>query len=76
MSVIALIMNQFIHQDFMKMSETFVNKCMFINDYDIKLIKIYYIIEVYMILYIFTMHGTMIIRIRLLMRSQPTCRPG
>ena len=41
MSLIALIMNQFIHQNFMKMSETFVNKCMFINNYDIKLIKIY-----------------------------------
>ena len=56
MSLIALIMNQFIHHNFMKMSEIFVNKCVFITDYDIKLIKIHYIIEVYIILYIFSMY--------------------
>ena len=41
MSLIALIMNQLIHQHFMKMSEIFINKCIFINDYGTKLIKIY-----------------------------------
>ena len=56
MSLISLIMNQLIHQTFMKMSERFVNKCVFIHNYDIKLIEIYYIIEVYMILYIFSMY--------------------
>ena len=75
MSLIALIMHQFIHQNFMKMSEIYVNKCIFINDYDIKLLNICYIIEVYMILYIFTMHRTIIISIRLLVRSQLTCQP-
>ena len=58
----------------MKMSEMFVNKCIFINNYDIKLIKIYNIIEIYMILYIFLMHRTIIVNIKLLVGSQPTCQ--
>ena len=72
MSLIALIMHQLICQNVMKMSEIFVNKCVFINDYDIILIKIYNIMEIYIILYIFSMHRMMIVGIRLLVRSQPT----
>ena len=75
MSLITLIMQQFIHQNFMKMSEIFVNKCIFINDYNLILLQIYNIMEIDMILYIFTMHRTIIISIRLLVRSQPTCQP-
>ena len=66
---------QFTHQHFMKMSEMLVNKSIFINNYDIKLAKIYNIIEIYMILYIFLMHRTIIVNIKLLVGSQPTCRP-
>ena len=75
MSLIALIMNQLIHQHFMKMSEIFVNKCIFINDYGIKLIKIYYIIEVCMIVNIFSMHRLIFVSVRLLLGSQLTCQP-
>ena len=71
MSLIALIMNQLIHQHFMKMSEIFVNKCVFINDYDIKLIKIYYIIEVCMIVNISSMHRLIFVSVRLLLGSWP-----
>ena len=74
MSLIVLIINQLIHQHFMKMSEIFV-KCIFINDYDIKLIKIYYIIEVCMIVNIFSMHRIIFVSVRLLLGSQPTCQP-
>ena len=73
MSLIALITNQLIHQHFMKMSEIFVNKCVFINDYDIKLIKIYYIIEICIIVNISSMHRLIFLSIRLLLGSQPIC---
>ena len=76
MSLIALIMHQLIHQNSMKMSEIYVNKCIFINDYDIILIKIYNIMEINMILYIFSMHRMIIIGIRLLVRSQLMCQLG
>ena len=75
MSLIALIMNQLIHQHFMKMSEIFVNKCVFINDYDIKLIKIYYIIEVCMIVNISSKHRLIFVSVRLLLGSWLTCQP-
>ena len=74
MSLIVLIMNQFICHNFMKTSEIFINKCVFINDYDIKLVKIDYIIEVCMIMNIFSMHRTIIVSVRLLLGSQPTCQ--
>ena len=73
MSLIALIMNQFICHNFMKMSEIFINKCVFINDYNIKLVKSYYIIEVCMIVNIFPMHRIIIVSIRILVGSWPTC---
>ena len=75
MSLIALIMNQLIHQHSMKMSEIFANKCVFINDYDIKLIKIYYTIEVCMIVNISSMHRLIFVSVRLLLGSWLTCRP-
>ena len=68
-------MNQLIHQHFKKMSEIIVTKCIFINDYDVKLIKIYYIIEVCMIVNIFSMHRLVFVSVRLLLGSRPTCRP-
>ena len=67
MSLIALIMNQFIHHNFMKTSEIFVNKCIFINDYDVKITKIYYIIEVCIIVNIFSMYRTIFVSVRLLL---------
>ena len=69
----ALIMFQLTHQNSMKMSEIFVNKCIFINDCDIKLITIYIIIEIYMISYIFSMHKTIIVNVRLSVGFQLTC---
>ena len=42
-------MNQCIHQHSMKMNEIFVYKCIFINDYDVKIMKLCYIIEIYKI---------------------------
>ena len=75
MPLIALIMNQLIHQHFMKTSEIFVNKCIFINDYDVKLIKLYYIIEACMIVNIFSMHRIIFVSVRLLLGSQLTCQP-
>ena len=59
----------------MKMNEIFVNKCIFVNAYDIKLIKIYYIIEVCMIVKIFSMHRLIFVSVRLLLGSQLTCWP-
>ena len=61
----ALIMFQLTHQSFMKMSEIWVNNCVFVNNYNIKLIKIHDIIEIYMILYVFSMHRTIIVNVRL-----------
>ena len=75
MSLIALTMNQCIYQHFMKMNEISVNKCIFINDYDVKLIKIYYIIEVCMIVNMFSMHRLIFVSVRTLLGSQPTCWP-
>ena len=59
----------------MKMSEIFVNKYVFINDYGIKLIKIYYIIEVCIIVNISSMHRLIFEGFRLLLGSWLTCRP-
>ena len=75
MSLIALIMKQFICHNFMNISEIFINKCVFINDYNVKLVKLYYIIEVCMIVNIFSMYRTIIVSIRILVGSQLTCQP-
>ena len=75
MSLIALIMNQCICHNFMKMSEIFINKYVFLSDYNVKLVKLYYIIEICVIVNIFSMHRTIIVNIRILVGSWPTCRP-
>ena len=59
----------------MRMSEILVTKCVFVNDYDVKLIKICYIIEVCMIVNIFSMHRLVFANVTLLLGSQLTCWP-
>ena len=59
----------------MKMSEILVTKCVFVNDYDVKLIKIYHIIEVCMIVTIFSLHRLVFVSVRLLLGSWLTCQP-
>ena len=75
MSLIVLIMNWCIHQHSMKMNEIFMHKCIFINNYDVKMTKIYYIIEVCMIVNIYLSHRLIFISVRLLLGSQLTCQP-
>ena len=59
----------------MKMNEIFIQKCVFINDYNVKMMKIYCIKEACMIMNIFSMHRSIFVGIRLVLGSQLTCQP-
>ena len=56
------------------MNEIFVHKYIYLNDNDVKIVKVYYIIEVCMIMKIFSMHKLIVVIFRLLLGSQPTCQ--
>ena len=75
MSLIALTMNQYIHQHSMKMNELFVHKCIFINNNDVKIMNLCYMIEIYMIMNTFIMYWTMFVSVKTLVESWLTCRP-
>ena len=74
---ILLIISLFIHHNFMKMSELFIIKLLinvkFIDDYNVKLVLIYYIIELCMITNMIFMYNMIFVGIKLLVGSWLTC---